>query len=325
MRTKQANGIIWIWANYKNFTRYFYMTLLDGFPTIEVKGRHPEPKILRNEERRLDDGHWHDIVIVKKERELILTVDELLPISITDCPTPKVMRRRMYFGGVISKHRSSFNLQIPGYNGCLKALKVNNVTQILESDSSRDVVPCARPTKGMYAHQGGFVVFENLQKSMKDGSRNIDISLTFRPIVDEGTVLALLTNSNPETARLTIEIKNDKLFVTVIHEASGLNILDTISIQRQVCDGTWHTLRLLIDYKIMQITIDDQRNKLPIDRISSEARDLLLNLPVNIAGVTGKCFLFENLLTPLLRETFAFVFSFGSREVFDEFIGWMLS
>lgn len=85
----------------------------------------------------------------------------------------------------------------------------------------------------MYAHEGGFAVFgrrdvssvsngkytyrlttpvaDGLQKSIKDGSRNVDISLGFRPIVDEGTVLALLTNSNPETTRLTIEIKRDKV------------------------------------------------------------------------------------------------------------------
>ncbi|VDP61703.1 unnamed protein product, partial [Heligmosomoides polygyrus] len=122
MRTEQPTGMIWVWANYKNFTRYFYLNLVDGYPVIEVKGKHPEPKILKNEDRRLDDGHWHDVVIIKKERELILIVDELLPVSINDCPTPKVMRRRMYIGGVISKHRSSFGLQTPGYEGCIRDL-----------------------------------------------------------------------------------------------------------------------------------------------------------------------------------------------------------
>ncbi|PIO72285.1 laminin G domain protein [Teladorsagia circumcincta] len=110
---------------------------------------------------------------------MLVKVDELLPASINDCPTPKVMRRRMYIG-------------------------------------------------------------DGLQKSIKDGSRNIDISLSFRPIVDEGTVLALLTNSNPDAARLTIEVKQNK-----------------------------------------------ERNELPVDLMSSDARDLFLNLPVNVAGVSA--------------------------------------
>ncbi|VDM69537.1 unnamed protein product [Strongylus vulgaris] len=214
-------------------------------------------------------------------------VDELLPVSINDCPTPKVMRRRMYIGGVISKHRSSFNLQVPGYDGCIRDFKVNNVAQSLEGESSRDIIPCARPTKGMYAHEGGFAVFDGLQKAIKDGSRNIDISLSFRPIVDEGTLLAILTNSNPEKARLTIEIKRDKVLVTVIHEASGLEIRDAIPALRPLCDDAWHTMHLLVGQKVMEIRIDEERNELPIDHMSAEARDLLLNLPLNIAGVSA--------------------------------------
>ncbi|KAK5977881.1 hypothetical protein GCK32_016751 [Trichostrongylus colubriformis] len=139
----------------------------------------------------------------------------------------------------------------------------------------------------MYAHEGGFAVFDSLQKSIKDGSRNIDISLSFRPIVDEGTLLALLTNSNPESARLTIEVKQNKVLVTVIHTASDLEIRDAIPALRPLCDGAWHTLHLSIGDKIMQITVDDERNELPVDLLSSDARDLFLNLPVNVAGVSA--------------------------------------
>ncbi|VDL78787.1 unnamed protein product [Nippostrongylus brasiliensis] len=157
------------------------------------------------------------------------------------------MRRRMYIGGVISKHRASFGLQTPGYEGCIRDLK----------------------------------------KSIKNGSRNLDISLSFRPIVEEGTVIALLTNGNPEAARLTIEIKQDKVLVTVIHAVSGLEIRDAIPVLRPLCDGEWHTLHVSIGEKIMHITIDDERNELPVDHISPTARELLLNLPVNVAGVSA--------------------------------------
>lgn len=35
-------------------------------------------------------------------------VDDLATEQLTDAPNPKVMRRRMYVGGVISKHRRMF-------------------------------------------------------------------------------------------------------------------------------------------------------------------------------------------------------------------------
>ncbi|KHJ99589.1 hypothetical protein OESDEN_00423 [Oesophagostomum dentatum] len=121
------------------------------------------------------------------------------------------MRRRMYVGGVISKHRSTFNLLVPGYDGCIRDFQVNDVMEELEGESARDVIPCARPTKGMYAHEGGFVVFDGLQKTVRNRYQGVDISLSFRPIVNEGTVLALVANSNPETARLTIGTKQEKV------------------------------------------------------------------------------------------------------------------
>ncbi|KAK6042631.1 laminin G domain protein [Cooperia oncophora] len=165
---------------------------------------------------------------------------------------------------------------------------VNGAVQNLEGESSRDVIPCAQPTKGMYAHEGkDYAVFDGVQKSIKDGSRNIDITLSFRPIVDEGTILALLSNSNPEAARLTLELKQDKVLVTVIHAASDLEIRDAIPALRPLCDGAWHSLHLSIGDKIMQIKIDEERNELPVNHMSSDARELFLNLPVNVAGVSA--------------------------------------
>ncbi|KHJ99590.1 hypothetical protein OESDEN_00424 [Oesophagostomum dentatum] len=46
-------------------------------------------------------------------------------------------------------------------------------------------------------------------------------------------------------------------------------------------------MNILIGEKIMEIIIDEERNELAIDNMSSEARTLLLNLPLNIAGVSA--------------------------------------
>ncbi|CAD6189781.1 unnamed protein product [Caenorhabditis auriculariae] len=286
LRTEQANGMVWVWANYKNYTRYFYLNIIDGFATIEVKG-HKQPKILKALDRRINDGQWHDVIIEKLDRVLKLTIDELPAVEMPDCPAPKVMRRRMYIGGVISKHRSQFALDTPGFDGCIRDLNVNGKVYQLEGDSSRDLIPCSKPSKGGYSHEGGFAVFEGVQKLSKDGARGIDISLEFRPTSSEGVVLALLSNSNPESTRLTVEIKQDKVLVTVIHEATGLEIRDAIPALRNFCDGEWHKLNIRLEGAVLTLNVDDEKNKMPVDMLTSAARELLLNLPVNVAGVSA--------------------------------------
>lgn len=132
IRSDASNGMIWVWANYKNYTRYMYLNMIDGFATVEVKG-HKQPKILKHLGRRINDGQWHDVVVEKRDRSLKLRIDELNAMEMTDCPTPKVMRRRMYVGGVISKHRSKFGLDTPGLDGCIRNFKVTVTNPILKS------------------------------------------------------------------------------------------------------------------------------------------------------------------------------------------------
>uniref|UniRef100_A0A1I7X3U7 LAM_G_DOMAIN domain-containing protein n=1 Tax=Heterorhabditis bacteriophora TaxID=37862 RepID=A0A1I7X3U7_HETBA len=36
MRTENPTGILWVWANYKNYTRYFYLNVIDGYAILEV-------------------------------------------------------------------------------------------------------------------------------------------------------------------------------------------------------------------------------------------------------------------------------------------------
>lgn len=211
---------------------------------------------------------------------------------MVDCPAPKVMKRRMYIGGVISKHRTQFGLDTPGFDGCIRDLKVNDREQQLEGEFSRDIVPCAKASKGMYAHDGGFAVFDGLQKTLKTGSKDVDISFEWRQVTGEGTLVALLTNSKPEDARITVEVNQDKIMVTIIHSSSGLEVRDAIPGLKPFCDSQWHSMHLLIANNLMTLTIDGEKNELPLD-LAPKALELFLNLPVNIAGVSGQFPLFS--------------------------------
>lgn len=128
-----------------------------GFLKLEVKG-HREPKIHRYRHLRINNGEWHEVELRKDGRNLWFRVDELKRDVIRDVPNPKVMRKRMYVGGVISKHRRQFNISQTGFRGCLKNFRVNEIEQDL-IHKSRDVIPCVNSPNIAYVHSGGFVIF----------------------------------------------------------------------------------------------------------------------------------------------------------------------
>lgn len=157
IKTSQRHGLLWAWANYKSFTKYFYLYIYRGFIVVEVKGRS-EPKKIHYRHVKINDDQWHTVELSKQGRVMSLKVDEHPAEDVQDVPNPKVMKKRMYIGNVISKHRRQFNITIPGYQGCIKNFAVNGVVQDL-AVNSRDVIGCVKSNEVDYIHSGGFAMF----------------------------------------------------------------------------------------------------------------------------------------------------------------------
>src|SRR5690349_15106466 len=64
-RTVKKDGMLWVWANYKYYTRYLYLNMKSGFLSLEVKG-HKQPKVHRYNAKRLDDNEWHHVDLRKQ-------------------------------------------------------------------------------------------------------------------------------------------------------------------------------------------------------------------------------------------------------------------
>lgn len=76
MRSKKRgiDGLLWTWANYRNFSRYFVLQMDgDGFLQLDLKG-HNRPKAVEYRAKRLDDGQWHRVEMAKRGKELSLRV-----------------------------------------------------------------------------------------------------------------------------------------------------------------------------------------------------------------------------------------------------------
>jgi hypothetical protein len=91
LKTTQKNGLIWTWANYRNYTRYYFLTIERGFLKLEVKG-HREPKSLRYRHLRVNNNEWHSVELKKEGRNFWIQIDELKREVIRDVPNPKVRK-----------------------------------------------------------------------------------------------------------------------------------------------------------------------------------------------------------------------------------------
>ncbi|VDN06764.1 unnamed protein product [Thelazia callipaeda] len=280
-RTMLSNGMLWIWANYNNYTRYFQLNIINGLLQFEARGRN-EPKIMIYKSAKLNDGKWHSVNVLKQEQEILVKVDRNAAQYMKDAPNPKVMRKRMYVGGVISRHRKQFNLTVPPFSGCIRNFEVNNIQRDL-LEKSRDVLPCTVSSTSAYVHEGGYMIFGSLKTASQRES--IHISVQVRPAVGDGLIFGLMTTKDSENARISIYLKNGFVTFELVYDDERHD-LRYIS-KQDLCDGNWHNISLTISHShVVIITIDTHRERL-FSKASSESVEFFRSLPIYIGGVTA--------------------------------------
>uniref|UniRef100_A0A914DB80 Laminin G domain-containing protein n=1 Tax=Acrobeloides nanus TaxID=290746 RepID=A0A914DB80_9BILA len=288
-RTVKEHGILWIWANYKFYTRYFYLNMENGFLSLEVKG-HKHPKVMRYNAKRLNDNKWHHVELKKKEREVRLQVDDLPPQLLKDMPNPKVMKRRMYVGGVISRHKKNFTLPFDGFEGCIRNFEVDGQVYDLVQ-TSRDVVPCAITQGVAYVQSGGFASFNSL-RDFGPESIMTDFSIRFRSSKPNGLILSLLSNTNHMKARVTTHIEDRSLVFNAFLMDYGVKISQRIDLA--ICDNQWHQLSVLMGTTHFILRLDEKRLEIPV-QISREAIEVIRSLPVHVGGLSANVAMAHNL------------------------------
>uniref|UniRef100_A0A914CS68 Uncharacterized protein n=1 Tax=Acrobeloides nanus TaxID=290746 RepID=A0A914CS68_9BILA len=281
-RTVKKDGMLWVWANYKYYTRYFYLIMESGFLSLEVKG-HKQPKVQRYNAKRLDDNEWHHVDLRKQGHEVRLQVDDLPPQLMKDMPNPKVMKRRMYVGGVISRHKKNFTLPLDGlgFVGCIRNFEVDGqVCDLVKA--SRDVVPCAVTQGVAYVHSGGFASFDTL-RDFGPKPNVTDFSIRFRSSQPNGLILSLLSNTNHMEARLTTHIENRSLVLNALLVKYEVDISQRIDLT--ICDNQWHEFSVDLGTTHFILRLDDIRREIPV-QISNEAIEMFRSLPVHVGGLS---------------------------------------
>lgn len=79
---QKADVLLWVWASYRNYTRYFMLHLDRGFLELDIKGNKGVPVHLLYKHRRLNDAQWHRVEFEKRNRLVQLKVGECIPNNL---------------------------------------------------------------------------------------------------------------------------------------------------------------------------------------------------------------------------------------------------
>uniref|UniRef100_A0AC35TJJ8 Laminin subunit alpha-2 n=1 Tax=Rhabditophanes sp. KR3021 TaxID=114890 RepID=A0AC35TJJ8_9BILA len=279
-KTTEKNGMIWAWANYKAYSRYFYLNIINGRVQLEVRG-HKDPKIINIPKVKCNDNKWHSVEMTKRDKIMYLTLDGNNKYFISNCPTPKVMKHRMYVGGVISKHKRIFNITVPGFNGCLREFQVNDKAYDLrKAEFSRDVIPCSHTNSASYIQ--GYAKISKTSQYYDQTKTTAKYSFSFKTVSANVTLLSIINPNNPSKERISIMLKNGKLFFDLM--LKPFHLVENISLKNNLCNGEWHSLS--VEFTKEETIIDfDNFNSIHQTAVPVEAIEMLKTYEIYVGGL----------------------------------------
>ncbi|VDK75855.1 unnamed protein product [Anisakis simplex] len=146
--------------------------------------------------------------------------------------------------------------------------------------SYRDVIPCSIPSKSIYVHHGGYLIFDPLRAY---GNRDdVLMSVQFRAGIDNGLIMGLMTNKDPENIRVAVYLMDGITTFELVNSAKNRDLKHVFG--ANLCDGDWHTISVHLSAEDITLTIDEKRTRLPT-KTTAQSIALFRSLPVNIGGV----------------------------------------
>lgn len=218
----------------------------------------------------LDDNVWHDVVISRNRRDILLSVDRVVVDGKIKGDFDKLdLNRMLYIGGVPTKEEGLVVTQ--NFTGCIENLYLNTTNFISEMKAAYD--------EGQYSRFDKVNAFYNcpeppimpvtflrrtayVRLKGYEGTRSLNVSLSFRTYEEKGLIIYHEFSSKGyvkvflEDGRVKTEIKpDDKEIHSTGDHRRGI-ILDNYD--EQFNDGRWHSLILTIKQNSLVLEIDQR-------------------------------------------------------------------
>uniref|UniRef100_A0A0N5CEW4 Uncharacterized protein n=1 Tax=Strongyloides papillosus TaxID=174720 RepID=A0A0N5CEW4_STREA len=282
-KTKEKNGMIWVWANYKSYSRYFYLNIVNGRLQLDVKG-HKGLRSFTIPNIKYNDDKWHKVILLRRDRDIFITVDGVTKYVLRDISHPKVMKKRMFVGGVISKHKKLFNITLPGFNGCIKDFEVNGIKYSLDNpESSRDIIPCSvNLNSPSYIHEGGYAAITEPSKYHSVKENSIKFGVDFKTVTSNATIFSIVNPNNPSKERVSVMILNGKLYIDF--NFKPYDIVEDLILKADMCHGDWHKLAVEFGEQGTTINIDDKHENIETE-LPSKLLKMLRDQTIYVGGI----------------------------------------
>ncbi|XP_035771041.1 laminin subunit alpha-5 [Neolamprologus brichardi] len=197
--------------------------------------------------RKYNDDQWHTVFIKLEGQKMSLIVDG---ISVQSNRISGRDRTRLtaplYAGGVPASVAAPGS---SGFVGCIRDLMLNGAPAG-DPAQSQGTVPCfATPLQpgAYFSGRGGHIMIDESLAL----SRDLEIQLEVRPIVDSGLLLHAGTSSDHHLSLILIQGK-----VTVsVNGGKGETSASFIP-EEPLCDGRWHAISVVKKNNVLQLHVD---------------------------------------------------------------------
>ncbi|GIX99848.1 neurexin-4 [Caerostris darwini] len=205
----------------------------------------------------LDDNMWHDVYIVRKNRDITFSVDRVIvPAKIRGDFLKLDIKREIHVGGIQNFNQVGI-VSTKNFTGCIENLFFNNTNFISElKDKKAQYRQYGDLTYTCHQEQVIPVTFVTSEAHLKlSGYKQsvMNCSLDFRTFNDDGL---LLYNKFSQDGFVKVYLEKGKIKI----ELQGENPpkVTTQASDRYLSDGLWHRVMLILQKNRIELHVDDK-------------------------------------------------------------------
>ncbi|XP_042898016.1 neurexin-4 isoform X2 [Parasteatoda tepidariorum] len=205
----------------------------------------------------LDDNMWHDVSIMRSNRDITFTVDRVVvPAKIRGDFLQLNIKREINVGGISNFNNDGIMVH-DNFTGCIENLFFNNTNFISElKEKKRDYQQYGDLTYTCLYEQVIPVTFLTSEAHLKlSGYKQsiMNCSFDFRTFTDDGL---LLYNKFSQEGFVKVFLDKGKIKIELQSENTPKVV--TEASERFLSDGLWHRVMLILQTNRIELHVDDK-------------------------------------------------------------------
>ncbi|MEE6506205.1 hypothetical protein FKM82_007583 [Ascaphus truei] len=224
---------------------------------------------------KYNDGRWHTVFFGREKNKMRLVIDGLrAQNSVLQSGAPFSLTHPIYIGGVPAL-KGNANIpaaSLSSLSGCLRTLRLDG-KPLGSPDGVFGVTSCYEgPTEPgfFFSADGGFLRLDTypayntctshspdtvFSEDLVEVGQDLELKLELRPLRPAGLLFHMGTEGGHY---VTLSMADEKVTVTV--NVGAGEYATSVTAQRPLCDGQWHTITVTKVHNVIQLDLDTEGN-----------------------------------------------------------------